>query len=128
MDVFSDYLLKINNPEHRARTEEVLEWVSATFKELEPRVAWNQPMFTDHGTLLLDFAAPVSIFPFLQSRRVWSTLLKKLQSQAMNKPKCFFELCGVRVLIIHCSTELSPLIAPQNQIVKPFGENNYLRM
>ena len=55
MDVFSDYLLKINNPEHRARTEEVLEWVSATFKELEPRVAWNQPMFTDHGTFIIGF-------------------------------------------------------------------------
>ena len=56
MDVFSEYLDSIANPEHRVRTEEVLAWVSGTFPNLTPKIAWNQPMFTDHGTYIIGFS------------------------------------------------------------------------
>lgn len=56
MQVFSDYLEKIDNPQHRARTEEVFDWVTTTFPGLEPRIAWNQPMFTDHGSFIIGFS------------------------------------------------------------------------
>src|SRR3954469_25461825 len=56
MDVFADYLANIENPEHRARTEEVLAWAGKTFPNLAPRIAWNQPMFTDHGTFIIGFS------------------------------------------------------------------------
>lgn len=56
MQVFSDYLEKIDNPEHRVRTKEVLDWVTTTFPGLEPRIAWNQPMFTDHGSFIIGFS------------------------------------------------------------------------
>lgn len=56
MEVFADYLAKIGNPEHRARTEEVLTWVAGEFPDLEPKIAWNQPMFTDHGTYIIGFS------------------------------------------------------------------------
>ena len=32
---------------------EVLEWAERTFSGLELRVAWNQPVFTDHGTFIV---------------------------------------------------------------------------
>ena len=51
MDVFADFLAGIENPQHRARMEEVFSWVSTKFPELEPVIKWNQPMFTDHGTI-----------------------------------------------------------------------------
>ena len=44
MDVFSEFLAKIDDPAQRARTEEVLRWVGERFPNLAPRVAWNQPM------------------------------------------------------------------------------------
>jgi len=56
MEVFSAYLAAIENDEHRRRTIEVLTWVQKTFPSLEPRFAWNQPMFTDHGTFIIGFS------------------------------------------------------------------------
>ncbi|WP_309119682.1 iron chaperone [Paenibacillus sp.] len=57
MEVFAEFLAKIDHPQHRARTEEVLEWVTKRFPNLQPKVAWNQPMFTDHGTFIIGFSA-----------------------------------------------------------------------
>lgn len=56
MEVFADFLAKIENPQHRARTEEVLGWVAEKFPNLMPKMAWNQPMFTDHGTFIIGFS------------------------------------------------------------------------
>jgi len=56
VEVFKEFLDKIVHPDHRLRTEEVLGWVAAEFPELAPRYAWNQPMFTDHGTFIIGFS------------------------------------------------------------------------
>ncbi|AIQ47982.1 frataxin; iron chaperone [Paenibacillus sp. FSL R7-0273] len=56
MEVFAEYLDGIKNAAHRTRTEEVLNWVAGRFPELEPKIAWNQPMFTDHGTYIIGFS------------------------------------------------------------------------
>lgn len=56
MDVFAEYLAKIDNLVHRAGTEEVLAWVMEQFPALTPKIAWNQPMFTDHGTYIIGFS------------------------------------------------------------------------
>ncbi|MRN55982.1 iron chaperone [Paenibacillus monticola] len=56
MDVFAEYLAQIDNPQQRARTEEVLTWVTNKFPNLMPKIAWNQPMFTDHGTYIIGFS------------------------------------------------------------------------
>ena len=57
MDVFADFLAGIENPKHRARMEELFNWVSTKYPELEPVIKWNQPMFTDHGTYIIGFSA-----------------------------------------------------------------------
>ncbi|SDZ85077.1 hypothetical protein SAMN05421743_101418 [Thalassobacillus cyri] len=56
MEVFAPFLESIDNPQHRARTEEILGWVSDKFPDLEPAIKWNQPMFTDHGTFIIAFS------------------------------------------------------------------------
>lgn len=56
MEVFAEYLAHIDNPQHRARTEEVLAWITNKFPNLLPKIAWNQPMFTDHGTFIIGFS------------------------------------------------------------------------
>ena len=53
MDVFADYLEKIDNPQHRERTQTVLTWITQKYPMLVPKIAWNQPMFTDHGTFII---------------------------------------------------------------------------
>lgn len=56
MEVFAEYLAQIENKQHHARTKEVLNWVKTEFPDLEARLAWNQPMFTDHGTFIIGFS------------------------------------------------------------------------
>lgn len=56
METFAEYLAGIDNVQHRARTEEILGWVANRFPNLVPRIAWNQPMFTDHGTFIIGFS------------------------------------------------------------------------
>lgn len=56
MEVFGEYFARIDNPQHRARTEEVLGWVTKKFPNLVPKLAWNQPMFTDHDTFIIGFS------------------------------------------------------------------------
>ena len=57
MEIFEEYLSKIKNVSHRLRMREVLSWVKSTFSTLTPKIAWNQPIFTDHGTFIIGFSA-----------------------------------------------------------------------
>ena len=56
METFAEYISQIENPENRTRMREVLDWVANKFPNLAPRIAWNQPMFTDHGTFIIGFS------------------------------------------------------------------------
>ena len=56
MDVFADFLNQIADPAQRARTQEVLSWTARTYPQLERKIAWKQPMFTDHGTFIIGFS------------------------------------------------------------------------
>lgn len=56
MQTFTDYLASIQDVEQRERIGEVLQWVILKFPNLESKIAWNQPMFTDHGTFIIGFS------------------------------------------------------------------------
>ena len=56
METFTDYLASIQDVEQRERIVEVLQWVILKFPNLETKIAWNQPMFTDHGTFIIGFS------------------------------------------------------------------------
>ncbi|CAM4488973.1 hypothetical protein FHS16_005175 [Paenibacillus endophyticus] len=57
MEVFAEFLDRIANPQHRARAEEIFGWITEKYPHLVPKIAWNQPMFTDHGTFIIGFSA-----------------------------------------------------------------------
>ena len=56
MKVFSNYLTDIDDLKQRDITEGVLNWVNTKYPDLVPKIAWNQPMFTDHGTFIIAFS------------------------------------------------------------------------
>lgn len=56
METFQPYLDKVDDDMQLARVSEVLAWVGQTFPQLGKRIAWNQPMFTDHGTFIIGFS------------------------------------------------------------------------
>ena len=51
------YLATIPDDDNRERMVDVLVWMGLTYPELELRIAWNQPMFTHHGTYIIGFSA-----------------------------------------------------------------------
>lgn len=56
MEVFEKYLSAIEKEAHRARMREILNWVKKQFPDMEPKIAWNQPVFTAHGTFIIGFS------------------------------------------------------------------------
>lgn len=56
MKIFDGFLKDIEDLIQKNRTEEVLKWVNNNYPNLEPKVKWNQPMFTDHGTFIIGFS------------------------------------------------------------------------
>ena len=56
VETFREYLDGITDALHRKRMEEILTWVGKKFPKLVPRIAWKQPMFTDHGTFIIAFS------------------------------------------------------------------------
>lgn len=76
MDVFAKYVSGIDNPDHRLRMEEILSWTAGQFPILKPQIKWNTPMFTDHGTFIIGFAAAkhhVSVSPKKRVLRILPT-------------------------------------------------------
>jgi len=56
METFDVFLNQIENNEHRAKLTEILNHIGERFPTLSRRIAWNQPMFTDHGTFIIAFS------------------------------------------------------------------------
>ena len=52
-----EFLATIPDDDNRERMVDVVVWVGLTYPELELRIAWNQPMFTHHGTYIIGFSA-----------------------------------------------------------------------
>ena len=62
MNDFAEFLLTIPDPVHREKLQAVLDRIADAFPTLGTRIAWNQPMFTDHGTFILAFSASKNHF------------------------------------------------------------------
>ncbi|PHK49026.1 iron chaperone [Staphylococcus edaphicus] len=65
-DTFDTFLKTIDNEAHRTRLEDIFNWITDTFPNLERTIKWNQPMFTDHGTFIIAFSTAkqhVSVAP-----------------------------------------------------------------
>lgn len=56
MKDFNDFLETIDNEDNRNRMGEILTWIENKFPQLGKRIAWSQPMFTDHGTFIIGFS------------------------------------------------------------------------
>lgn len=68
MEIFAEFLSSMENPEHRKRMEEVFNWISEKYPNLEPVLKWNQPMFTDHGTYIIGFSVSKKHFAVAPER------------------------------------------------------------
>ncbi|WP_203651118.1 iron chaperone [Secundilactobacillus yichangensis] len=56
-NTLDDYLASITKPENAKQLSDMLADIQAQYPQLELRIAWNQPMFTDHDTFIIGFSA-----------------------------------------------------------------------
>jgi len=56
LEPFSEFTDAMTDEHQRDQLITVLNWVTETFPNLTPRFAWNQPMFTDHGSFMVGFS------------------------------------------------------------------------
>ncbi|MDQ0229018.1 iron chaperone [Metabacillus malikii] len=79
MEIFAEFLSKIDNGEHRTRIEEVLTWIGDKYSNLEPVVKWNQPMFTDHGTYIIGFSVAKKHFAVAPEQVAMTRFTKEIE-------------------------------------------------
>lgn len=87
MDTFGDFIGTIQDSTHQAHVKEVLNWVSQTFPQLKPRIAWNQPMFTDHGTFIIGFSVSQKHMAFTPEEAGISQFEDELQAAGIDHTK-----------------------------------------
>lgn len=56
MKTFNDYLDTISSKEHRQVLNTIFAWISQQYPDLKQKIAWNQPMYTDHDTFIIGFS------------------------------------------------------------------------
>lgn len=84
---FETYLQAIPNPTHRERVRAVLTWVQTTFPQLVPRFAWNQPMFTDHGTFIIGFSVATGHLAFALEAPTMAAFVDRLTADGYHPSK-----------------------------------------
>jgi len=86
---FEEYLGKIEDEAHQERVRTVLNWVQETFPQLEQRYAWNQPMFTDHGTFIIGFSVAKPHMAFAPEGPVMDEFAAQIAAAHYNPGKKF---------------------------------------
>ena len=56
MQTFEDFLNQMDYLDQKDILKGVLDWIKGKYPNLEEKVGWNQPMFTDHGTFIIAFS------------------------------------------------------------------------
>lgn len=64
MEELAGFLDGIENKEHMEKLSAVFSWVRKTFPQLDAKIAWNQPVFTNHDTFIIGFSVAKNHFSF----------------------------------------------------------------
>ena len=89
ISTLDEYLTTIPNDANRARMVDVLVWVGLTYPELELRIAWNQPMFTHHGTYIIGFSASAKHMAMAPERATMIRFEPVMKARGTNFGKMF---------------------------------------
>ena len=92
MEDFLEFIEHINNGQQRARTQEVLEWVKSQFPNLEARIAWNQPMFTEHGTFIIGFSVSSKHLAVSPERAGMVRFMNEITKAGYSQSKMLFRI------------------------------------
>ncbi|PRQ12590.1 hypothetical protein C1Y63_00590 [Corynebacterium sp. 13CS0277] len=71
------------------RMTEVLDWVRSHYPDLELRIAWNQPMFTHHGTFIVGFSSASKHLSIAPERATMVHFQQLLDERGVDRGKMF---------------------------------------
>lgn len=80
METLEEYLDTLIDEHHRQRILEITKWIAVEFPQLGFKIAWKQPMFTDHGTFILGFSVSknhISVSPEKQAIDIFADRIKE---------------------------------------------------
>ncbi|MCT4783064.1 MULTISPECIES: iron chaperone [Exiguobacterium] len=92
METFDDFLATMDDPEQRAKLADVFIWVRETFPELNERIAWNQPMFTDHGTFIIAFSVAKAHFAVAPEAVALEQFADRIKESGYTQTKQLFRI------------------------------------
>lgn len=92
METFDDFLATMDDPEQRATLSDVFTWVRETFPELTERIAWNQPMFTDHGTFIIAFSVAKAHFAVAPEAVALEQFADRIKESGYTQTKQLFRI------------------------------------
>lgn len=92
METFDDFLTTIDDPERRAKLDDVFDWIRQTFPHLEERIAWNQPMFTDHGTFIIAFSVAKAHFAVAPEAVALEQFADRIKESGYTQTKQLFRI------------------------------------
>lgn len=119
--VLTPYLEKLGATPHRAQLITLLNWVHTTFPQLKARVAWNQPMFTDHDTFIIGFSTAKDHLNIALNHILWIAIGTRSRLLVIKQPRCYGKLLSMRQSITSYLQKSFNIIWLLNKPWRPFG-------
>lgn len=92
MKVFEHYLEQIENLRQRKKIEEIFDWITNEYPQLESKIAWNQPMFTDHGTFIIGFSVSKNHLAITTEKAGISHFTKEIEEAGYEQSMMIFKI------------------------------------
>jgi uncharacterized protein YdhG (YjbR/CyaY superfamily) len=92
MNQFEEYLAAEVTEEQRKVLEPLFQHILAEFPNLETRIAWNQPMFTDHGTFILGISSSKKHFSVSPEVKTMAEFSSRIEQSGYSQTKNIFRI------------------------------------
>ncbi len=92
MDRFEKYLTKELTEEQRKILGPLFQRILIEFPNLETRISWNQPMFTDHGTFILGISSSKKHFSISPEVKTMTEFRSRIEQSGYSQTKNIFRI------------------------------------
>lgn len=87
-----EYLASIENRDNAETLREITEWTLREFPTLALRIAWNQPMLTDHGTFIISYTASKANLSIAVEEKPFEKFLPQIKAAGYKNTKKLFQI------------------------------------
>lgn len=91
-NTLDEFLASIDDPINAQKISDLLDWIKTTFPSTALRIAWNQPMVTDHDTFVIGFSAAKNHFSVAVETNIFETYLDQIKAAGYKANKKTFQI------------------------------------